>query len=120
MNDPWITHHGSITESYLDRYAPQVIMFDDRFTHWVPDREWVPGMVELLTLREYVRKNNYCLAAAFGDSPYRVHLYYVRTDFPDAADIISRIRGQNYIWVYTGMRSINFAAGLYSCGPKDP
>ena len=120
LNDPWITHHGSITESYLDRYAPQVIMFDDRFTHWVPDREWVPGMVELLTLREYVRKNNYCLAAAFGDSPYRVHLYYVRTDFPDAADIISRIRGQNYIWVYTGMRSINFAAGLYSCGPKDP
>jgi hypothetical protein len=120
LNDEWITHHGSITESYLDRYTPQVIMFDDRFTRWVPDREWVPGMVELLTLREYVRKNNYCLAAAFGDSPYRVHFYYVRTDFPDAADIIARIRAMNYVWVYTGEKSVDFAAGLYPCGRRDP
>jgi arabinofuranosyltransferase len=31
LNDQWITHHGSITESYLDRYKPQVIMFEDRY-----------------------------------------------------------------------------------------
>jgi len=29
--------HESITAPYLDRYKPQVIMFDDRFTRWVPD-----------------------------------------------------------------------------------
>jgi len=93
-------------------------MFEDRFTRLVPDLEWAPEGI--LTLREYVRKNNYCLAAAFGDSPYRVDFYYVRPDFPDAADIITRIRTLDYVWVYTGRRSVNFAADIYPCGPKDP
>jgi hypothetical protein len=95
-------------------------MFEDRYISWVPDREWVPGIEELWTLREYVRKNNYCLAAVFGDSPYRVHYYYVRTDFPEAADIITRIRNLNYVWVYSERKSVNFAAGLNPCGPRNP
>jgi hypothetical protein len=86
----------------------------------MPDRDRVPGIEELWTLRDYVRKNNYCLAAIFGDSPYRVHYYYVRTDFPDAADIIASIRKLNYIWVYSERSSVNFATGLSPCGQGDP
>ena len=32
LNDAWIAHHGIITEEYLDRYRPEVIVFHAYFS----------------------------------------------------------------------------------------
>ena len=36
LNDAWIAHHGGITEEYLDRYRPEVIVFHAYFSPETP------------------------------------------------------------------------------------
>ena len=49
LNDPWIAHNGAITDSYLDRQKPHLIMFHASFSpivpaiqnqRWPSPREW--------------------------------------------------------------------------------
>ncbi len=108
LNDQWIAHHGEISESYLDLYKPTLIVFHE-FNPSMPndrDRQWL-SMVA--TLKGYANKNGYRLAAAFGETPSDAHAYYVRTDFPDSAEIARRIQNIHYAWYGTGNQSENFA-----------
>lgn len=108
LNDPWIAHNGNITESYLDVYKPNVIMFHAYFsplTNETKDSGW-NSMV--LTLKSYAEKNGYILAAAFGETPYEAHYYYVRSDFPESYEIVQNVRNMNYIWYTTGGKSKNY------------
>jgi len=121
LNDQWIAHNGEITTQYLDRYKPEVIMFN-REPH--PEGATLADKNE--TLERYVEDNGYILAAVFGDrvfgdvenpaQPFNLydpnaqgHYYYVRSDFPDSEEIISSLGTIDY-YVYTsGVKSINYA-----------
>ncbi|MBI3978184.1 MAG: hypothetical protein HY331_08370, partial [Chloroflexi bacterium] len=63
----------------------------------------------VLTLKGYAQKHGYTLAAAYGDSPRDTHYYYVRTDFPDGAEILRKIRNLDYFWYENGRKSTNYA-----------
>jgi hypothetical protein len=107
LNDPWIAHHGGVTAQYLDLSRPHVVMFHAYFSpHVVPSGagKWFT-MTE--TLHEYAENSGYVLAAAFGASPHNTHYYYVRSDFPESAEIIARIRSMDYVW--DGAKATDYA-----------
>jgi arabinofuranosyltransferase len=116
LNDAWIAQHGEITREYLDRYRPHLIVFHAYFSPLVP-----PGTTEkdlahdwhrmTLILKGYAESNDYLLVAAFGDSPYESHYYYVRRDFPDSERMAAGIlRLKSYYWYATGKKAVNYAA----------
>jgi hypothetical protein len=118
LNDAWIAHNGEVTAEYLDRYEPQLIVFHAYFSPLVPASRAVKDMGHdwhrmTLTLLDYAELNGYVLAAAFGDSPYESHYYYVRPDFPDGERIAREIaRLKDYRWYATGKKAINYAETL--------
>ena len=105
LNDSWIAHHGGITEQYLDRYRPEVIMFHAYFTadgveesSDIRERGLGPSwsaMVE--TLKRYAEQRGYVQAAVFARST-DAHYYYVRPDFPESEKVIGAIRATRYRW----------------------
>jgi hypothetical protein len=110
LNDSWIAHHGLITESYLDLYKPEIIMFHDYFSPLTAFPQKDGGWFQMVNiLRNYAEKNNYILAAAYGDSPYETHYYYVKTGFRDSQEILRKIRELDYTWVGTGKKCLNYA-----------
>jgi arabinofuranosyltransferase len=116
LNDEWIAHHGVITNDYLDRYKPNVIVFHAYFSPLIPPRLIEKNLSQrwfrmTITLRDYAETHGYKLAAAFGDSPYESHYYYVRTDFVDSDRIVRDISTmKNYYWYVSGKKSINYAS----------
>ncbi len=114
LNDEWIAHHGEVTEGYLDQYKPQLIVFHAYFSPLVPPKRNEKNLSQdwfrmTVTLKDYAEQHGYILAAAFGDSPYETHYYYVRPDFPDSQKIIRDISAMKYAWFVTGKRAINYA-----------
>jgi len=109
LNDQWIAHNGIVTEDYLDRYRPQVILFHEYFSPLVPPEHSTKWLEMVLVLKGYAEKNGYTLAACFGETPYETHYYYVRPDFPDSARITEQIRSMDYYWHLSGKKSINYA-----------
>jgi hypothetical protein len=115
LNDAWIAHNGELTTEYLDRYQPQLIVFHAYFSPLVPASRAEKDLGHdwhrmTLTLLDYAESHDYVLAAAFGDSPYESHYYYVRTDFADGERIARAIaRLKDYRWFATGKKSINYA-----------
>ncbi len=115
LNDEWIAHHGQITDGYLDLYRPNIIVFHAYFSPLVPPRLIDKNLSQswfrmTITLKEYAESHGYILAAAFGDSPYETHYYYVRPDFKDSATIVHELVAmKNYYWFSSGRKSINYA-----------
>ena len=117
LNDTWIARNGGVTEDYLDRYRPEVILFHAYYSPLEPPGPRAPrsGLGPswfrmCRTLQSYAERNGYRLAAAFGREPSHVHAYYVRPGFPDSDAIVAAIRDCDYVWYQDGQRSINFAA----------
>jgi len=112
LNDQWIAHNGGVTEQYLDKYKPELIMFHARFSPITPpspqrfNHRWYK-MNEIL--KKYAEKNNYILAASFGRNSDHTHYYYIRSDFPESNELLIRIRNVEYRWYLDGEKSINFA-----------
>ncbi|HEX8990799.1 MAG TPA: hypothetical protein VF784_03905 [Anaerolineales bacterium] len=115
LNDEWIAHHGEITPQYLDLNKPDLIIFHAYFSPLVPPKLIPKNMQQdwfrmTITLMDYAQSHGYKLAAAFGDSPYEAHYYYVRPDFPDSEKIARQLGTmKNYYWFGTGRKSINYA-----------
>jgi arabinofuranosyltransferase len=115
LNDSWIAHHGDITDAYLDAYRPELIVFHAYFSPLVPPRLNDKNLTQdwfrmTITLMNYAESRGYRLAAAFGDSPYEAHYYYVRADFPDSDRIFHQISTmKSYFWYATGRKAINYA-----------
>ena len=115
LNDAWIARNGSVTEEYLDRYRPHVIVFHAYFSPLVPPKLTEENLAQdwyrmTVTLMDYAERRGYILAAAFGDSPYEAHYYYVRPDFADSSRIVRRIASmKDYHWPASGKKSINYA-----------
>jgi arabinofuranosyltransferase len=95
LNDQWIAHHGEITESYLGRFKPEVIM-----VHEDPNSPLEGWNSMVAVVKDYAEKNNYILAAEYGNDPHDVHLYYVRLGFPDSIEIAERICQIDYVFPY--------------------
>ena len=117
LNDAWIAHNNGITEQYLDKVKPEIIMWHDYFSPFTqpsPQRADDKWLTMVMKLKSYAEKNNYSLAAVFGDSPYNTHYYYVSSSIPEKDKIISDIRNINYMWYTTGKKSINYALLEYS------
>lgn len=111
LNDQWIAHHGGITEEYLDKFKPQLIVFRALFSPLgmqAPIEKTKQWYDMTMILKYYAEKNNYILAASFGDTPYDTHNYYVRSDFPESKEIVTSIRNIPYKWD-TGKPAVNFA-----------
>ncbi|MCX6377694.1 MAG: hypothetical protein NTU88_16965 [Armatimonadetes bacterium] len=70
LNDQWIAHHGRVTDSYLDRCRPEIIMFYAYFSPIAPPRGEKGRFYEMtMVLKSYAEKHGYILAAVFGDTP---------------------------------------------------
>lgn len=115
LNDEWIAHNGEITEPYLDRYKPNLIVFHAYYSPLVPPKLNEKNLSQnwfrmTITLKNYAESRGYILAAAFGDSPYDAHYYYVRPDFADSEKIVKQISSfSRYTWSLTGKKAINYA-----------
>ncbi|HET6846925.1 MAG TPA: hypothetical protein VFH29_08815 [Anaerolineales bacterium] len=115
LNDAWIAQNGEVTPEYLDRYRPELLVFHAYFSPLVPPRDNPKDLANdwhrmTLVLKSYAESRHYELVAAFGDSPYESHYYYVRPDFPDSSRIahdIGRLRA--YYWYGSGKKAINYA-----------
>lgn len=109
LNDAWIAHSGSVSFEYLDRFKPNVIMFNGRglaFEKDSPDLDPWDNMVRVL--RQYSQDHHYRLAAVFGVNPYTAHYYYVRRDFADADAITMRLSSMTYRWRGSSIPAVNF------------
>jgi hypothetical protein len=115
LNDAFIAHRGGITDEYLDRYRPEVIVFHAYFS---PETAQSGPKVEgrslglpwyrmVMTLKGYAETNGYVLAAVYGRDAWDTHYYYVRSGFPDSQAIVDRIRSLDYYW--DGASTANFA-----------
>jgi len=106
LNDPWIAHHGAISEEYLDRFRPEVIVFHAYFSPGTPDfgphvenRALGPRWYRMvMTLKRYAESRGYVRAAVFGRNPFDTHWYFVRSGFPQSAEIVARLRAIDYWW----------------------
>jgi hypothetical protein len=106
LNDRWIARHGPITEEYLARYRPEVILAHAYFSPGVPQegekverRGFGKGWYDMVrTLQRFAEARGYVLAAVLGRHEYDTHYYYVRADCPDAAAIVRTIRETPYLW----------------------
>lgn len=98
LNDSWIAHNGGITEGYLARYRPELIIFHAYFSPAAPLSEEKRDAWSAMsrTLLDYAQANHYMLAAAYGLAPEDTHYYYVRPDLPEGAEIVREIRGVDY------------------------
>jgi arabinofuranosyltransferase len=128
LNDRFVAHRGTITEEYLDRYRPEVIVFHAYFSPGTPqsgprveNRSLGPRWYEMVTtLKRYAEGRGYTLAACFGRDAWDTHWYFVRTGFPQSAEIAARIRALDYYW--DGQPTVDLAAEdrAVSPGPGAP
>src|SRR5215467_9366000 len=106
LNDRYIARYGTVTDAYLDRYRPEVIVFHAYFSPGMPESgdkvEWrgfgKPWHEMVTALKRYAERRGYRLAAVFGRDPYDTHYYYVRPGFADAGEIAKRIAQTPYYW----------------------
>lgn len=101
LNDAEISHAGEVSDEYLARRRPEVILFHAFSSPVVEStrQEQLRGWTHMIeTTRAYIAKNDYELVAAFGHSTGDTHWYFVRRDFPEYAPIAAAIRKVPYDW----------------------
>lgn len=110
FNDKWIAHHTQVTDSYLDRYRPELVILATKFP--LDEPPGAPGSwySVLGTAKRYAERRDYVLAAAYGADASKVHYYYVRSGFEHSAEIIGRIQSLEYTWYLNGRPAVDFAA----------
>jgi arabinofuranosyltransferase len=111
LNDQWIAHNGGVTEEYLKRQNPDIILWHEYFSPQhppSPDREG-PWFRQVMVLKRYAESHDYTLAAVFGVKPDDTHYYYVRSRLADHDEIVRRIRGLSYAWIENGQICKNYA-----------
>jgi hypothetical protein len=98
LNDAWIAHHGQISAAYLDRYKPEIIMYNS--SRLSTDAVTLPGWESMVDVLEcYATRNNYELAAIFPlPGTGHSHFYWVKRDFTDSQAILQKIKSFRYIW----------------------
>ena len=98
FNDSWIAHNGAVTNDYLDRYKPELIIIHNKVSFIAPAKWQARKALMVRTLDDYASNNNYRLAAVFGVTVSDAHKYYVRPNFPDSNNIFNAIQTTKYPW----------------------
>jgi arabinofuranosyltransferase len=109
LNDREIAQTGRLTEEYLERSRPAMIVFHASDSATAEQRagdRW-DAMVKML--RDFADARGYRLAARFGIKPDDTHTYYVRPDLPDTDRLVEAIATMRYYYVGTGEIAIDFA-----------
>jgi hypothetical protein len=115
LNNSWIAHHGTITESMLENENPEVIMFHCSFSPLVPPSQnpyWPFSSAwfsMVMTLKGYAEGRGYRLVGSYGSDPHDTTYIYVRPDFPDSLEITRRIGGLMDTWSKREVPLVNFA-----------
>ena len=121
LNDPFIArNHGLLTEAYLDRYQPEILMY----SVWGPHRNVAdlkaqidgvvsPAVTNNLSLNDallhnYAIRHGYVLAAIWGGTYCDYHVYWVKRDFADSDAIVAAIRDHPYYMQETGQLAYDF------------
>lgn len=114
LNDQWIAHNDLITDEYLQKQRPDIIMWHGYFSPLFPPApehsESSQWSRQVITLKRYAEKHRFTLAAVFGISPKDTHYYYVRSEIPDHDEIVQRIRSIDYAWFGNGAICENYAS----------
>ncbi len=110
LNDAEIAHRGALTTDYLDRQRPRLILFNAFFSPLLDRDNDDPWMVMTRTLKRYAETHGFHLAAAFGETPYQAHYYYIDPTLPEAEAIITGIRRLDYRWYRTGQPVLDLSA----------
>ncbi|NTY58822.1 hypothetical protein [Mycolicibacterium sphagni] len=92
LNDEWIAHNGGITQEYLERQRPDVVVFHDIGALGTADKRLERWDRQVSELYGYVERHHFILAAVFGSSLHYAFYYYVRPDLPDRDEIVQAIR----------------------------
>jgi len=110
LNDEEIARTGRLTEEYLERSRPALIVFHAYSSPIMPLRR-VPDRWDamVLLLRDFAEARRYRLAASFGVKPDDTHTFYVRPDLPDTDRLVEGIRAMRYYYAETGELSLDFA-----------
>ena len=121
LNDSFVAHNqGLLTEAYIDRYQPEILMYHVWGTYRSADdlkaqTEGVvaAGVTDKLSLndaimRNYAIKRGYVLAAVWGGTYCEYHVYWVKRDFADSDAIVSAIRDHPYYMQETGQLAYDF------------
>ena len=111
LNDPWIAQRGGFTTEYLDRHAPEVIMFHADMS--VMRNTTSPSRWDqmVINLRLYAESRDYVTAAVFRARSGIIHAYYVRRGFVDSDALIERLRNMDYVWYLSGNLCRNMVDG---------
>src|SRR5262249_55812828 len=59
--------------------------------------------------KSYAQSHGYVRAAVFGRNPFDTHWYFVRSGFPQSAEIVARLRAIDYWW--DGEPTVDFRDG---------
>jgi hypothetical protein len=110
LNDEEIARTGRLTEEYLERSRPALIVFHAYSSPIMPLQR-VPDRWDAmaLLLRDFAEARSYRLAASFGVKPDDTHTFYVRPDLPDTDRLVEGIRAMRYYYAETGELSLDFA-----------
>jgi hypothetical protein len=127
LNDVHIAHYG-ISEVYLDRYKPELLLYHvsdlgsykdfDAALHEAgqpigPLKEDRAARV----MHQYALHHGYVLAAAYGDSVCNLHFFWVKAGTADTDEIVSYIRDTPYYFMDSGLLSADYRNDLphYPC-----
>ncbi len=112
LNDAWIAHNGGITQDYLSKNMPELIIWHESPSTKAMlsskrkiESAWVKMIFEL---KKFVNNNNYKLIAVFGVSPHDTHYYYILETLPERLEIINKIQNINYLWFKNGQQCIDY------------
>jgi hypothetical protein len=107
LNDLNIAHRG-LSESYLDRVKPELIVIH---SHTAPSPDGVnfdrwQSMVEVLTC--YIQRQNYQPIAIFGQSPDNTIRLYLKPGLPEVVSLVKEIQKMRFYWPDSGTPAYNF------------
>jgi hypothetical protein len=118
LNDATIAHEG-LTEEYLDRYKPELILY--HMYNFTPPG----GLMQrdhadvarrdgnaIKVMHAYAVHHNYILAAAYGADPCSLHFFYIRPNTPDTDAIVNYLRTTSYYFLDLGILSTDFRNGV--------
>jgi arabinofuranosyltransferase len=120
LNDFSIAKKQHVDRETLEEEMPDLIMIHTRFDPVAkkPNHEGKWGkMVQIMY--DFCMDKQYVLAAAFGETPCDLHLYFVKATCPDAERMVKLIATAEYRWYSNGAKCTNYA-DYFGSNPTSP
>jgi len=122
LNDAHIAHEG-ISEQYLDRYQPELMMY--HLSSAVSYPNFVAELHEagqpigplkedkaIRVMHQYALHRGYILAAAYGDWTCNMHFFWVKPGTVDTDELVNYIRNTPYYFLDSGKLSADYQNNL--------